>query len=102
MHTKHPRIELPKLLEAAKDRPCVNCGTQDKTVVRAYYCGIGAGRLGKGKGVKVHDYVSATLCAACHAEFDSYHSGNTVERGFDFLMLCFETLEQDFIEGLIK
>lgn len=102
MHAKNPRIELPKLLKASGGRSCIKCGCQDGTVVRAHYSGIGAARLGKGRGLKPHDHVSADLCGRCHAEMDNYADGNTVERGFDFLMLCMETLARDFREGIIK
>ena len=40
---------------------CVSCGRQDGTTVFCHYSGIGAGRLGKGKGIKCHDYAGAYL-----------------------------------------
>ena len=101
MLQKHSRIEIPKLLKASNGRSCVKCGADDGTIVRAHYSGVGSARLGKGRGVKPHDFCSADLCARCHAEFDGYEGGNTVERGFDFLMLCMQTLERDFREGVV-
>ena len=56
-----------KLLEIVREAPCMNCGTQDGTVVAAHSNWL---RDGKGKGIKAHDYRIAALCFRCHSELD--------------------------------
>lgn len=99
---KNPRILAPKLLAAAEGKPCMKCGREDGTVVAAHYGGLWAHKLGKGKGVKCHDFCSVPLCMRCHAEFDSYSRGNDYERGFEFLILILETIAMHVREGRIK
>lgn len=52
-----------KLLELAKDAPCMHCATQDGTVIMAHSNQL---RDGKGRSLKAHDYRVALLCAKCH------------------------------------
>ena len=89
-----------KLLDAAKDKPCLQCGSVGTTVA-AHYQGIGAARLGKGRGVKPHDFMTADLCHKCHEFFDTYKQPNDAERALVFLLLCAETLNRRFQEGVI-
>lgn len=56
-----------KLLEIAREAPCMICGIQDGSVVAAHSNQI---RDGKGKALKAHDYRIAALCFYCHAEID--------------------------------
>lgn len=102
MFPKNQRIEIPKLLQAVKGRPCVKCKRHTESVVGAHYSGIGSHRLGKGHRVKCHDFCIAALCAECHASFDGYEAGNNAERGLEFLLLCFETLAQSVKDGVLK
>jgi hypothetical protein len=99
---KRPPIRLQKLTKAANGASCVRCGRDDGTVVAAHYQGIGSHRLGKGRGIKPHDYAAADLCGECHQYFDSYESGNDYERAWEFLMLCMETMERRFRDGIIR
>lgn len=90
-----------KMLTAAKDRDCIRCGAKDGTVVRAHYCGLGQQRLGKGRGIKPHDFASACLCRTCHEQFDGYAQPNDYERAWEFLLLCLLEIERDFEQGVI-
>ena len=102
MIEKNKPYRNKKILQASKNRSCINCDADDNTIVRAHYQGIGSFRLGKGMGQKPHDFASADLCYRCHGDFDSYKDGNDKDRGYEFLMLCMETLARDFREGIIK
>jgi len=51
-----------KLLAAAKDQPCVLCGSVGSTVA----CHANSVALGKGTGIKVADHYTAWLCRSCH------------------------------------
>lgn len=63
-----------KLLDTARDMPCMSCGCQDGTIIPAH----GNGSLfGKGFGIKAHDVFFAGLCGRCHAEYDQ---GNRMSR----------------------
>lgn len=59
------------LRELAKGQACINCGTQDGTVVLAHYTGVRRLAYGGGLGKKVHDLVGAHLCFSCHRVFDT-------------------------------
>jgi len=102
MIEKNKPYRNKKLLNASRGRSCTKCGADDGTIVRAHYQGIGSYRLGKGKGQKPHDFASADLCMVCHSEFDQYETGNNTDRGWEFLLLCMETLARDFRQGIIK
>jgi len=102
MIEKNKPYRNKKLLNASKDRTCIKCGADDGTIVRAHYQGIGSERVGKGWGQKPHDFVSADLCMVCHSELDQYEDGNTTDRGWEFLLLCMETLARDFKQEIIK
>ena len=64
---KDTPIRSKKLLSAARGESCVNCGTQDGTVVAAHYQGLRSHQYGKGKGQKPHDILVADLCVKCHS-----------------------------------
>ena len=66
-----------KLLEAVREIPCQNCGTQDGTVVAAHSNQL---RDGKGKGIKAHDFRIAALCYRCHADLDQGSKMSKEER----------------------
>lgn len=51
-----------KLLAAAKDQPCVLCGSTGATVA-AHANSVA---LGKGTRIKAPDYYTAWLCQKCH------------------------------------
>jgi hypothetical protein len=56
-----------KLLEAVREAPCQNCGSQDGTVCAAHSNWLADG---KGKGIKAPDFKIAALCFRCHTELD--------------------------------
>ena len=56
-----------KLLDTARDMPCMSCGIEDGTIVAAH--GNGS-QYGKGMGIKAHDCFFAGLCHKCHADYD--------------------------------
>jgi hypothetical protein len=57
-----------KILNAAKDSFCMNCGAHDGTVVAAHSNAI---VHGKGMGKKSDDCFVAFLCASCHTRYDT-------------------------------
>lgn len=96
------RIRLSKLREAAKDQSCVRCNDRDGTVCLAHYSGPWQHRFGKGKGIKGDDVAGADLCMRCHAFFDEYQEGNTVERSEEFLACCLLTVIRRIKQGVLK
>ena len=102
-------IEVPKLLAAAKGQACVCCGAKDGTVVAAHYTGFRQHRLGKGKGIKCHDFCVAFLCAKCHSLYDSLdvsdftdHWMRKIDQSENFMFLILKTWERLYLEGKIK
>ena len=66
-----------KLLDLLRESPCQACGKSDGTVVAAHSNQL---RDGKGRGLKAHDYRTASLCFTCHAELDHGKSMSRQER----------------------
>lgn len=66
-----------KLLDLLRESPCQVCGKSDGTVVAAHSNQL---RDGKGRGLKAHDYRTASLCFTCHAELDQGKSMSRQER----------------------
>jgi hypothetical protein len=66
-----------KLLNLAKEAPCVLCGSNDGTVVAAH-----SNQLidGKGTAIKAHDYRIAYLCNYHHFYIDNDKSLNKEDR----------------------
>ena len=99
-------IRSKKLLAAAKDQACVNCGVRDGTIVAAHYTGLRASQLGKGTGHKPHDLAIADLCHKCHYAFDVAGGGSTFEAKIDkseqFLFNIIKTLIRRIDQGVIK
>ena len=113
MIEKTAPIRSKKLMAAARDRSCINCGRDDGTIVRAHYTGYRQHQYGKGRGIKGHDLLAADLCMECHASFDRLDMGedvtennNTIVKTIDqsekFLHCIALTLVRDFKAGLIK
>lgn len=63
----HMNYRNRKLLDLAREMPCMNCGVDDGTIVAAH--GNGA-IYGKGMGIKSHDCYFAGLCFRCHYDYD--------------------------------
>lgn len=66
-----------KLLDAARDQPCMHCGIQDGTTVAAH---SNQSRHGKGMSIKAHDCFIAFLCGGCHYKIDQSSKLSKVER----------------------
>ena len=66
-----------KLLDAARDQPCMHCGIQGGTTVAAH---SNWSRHGKGMSIKAHDCFIAFLCSGCHYEIDQGSKLSKVER----------------------
>jgi len=101
-------IRSDKLLAAAKDQACVNCGVNDGTVVAAHYQGIRADAFGKGKGIKPHDLCIADLCAKCHQKFDTYAASyvddpymRKIDLSERFLFCIMQTLVRRVKQGIL-
>lgn len=105
-------IRSKKAMAAANGRSCVNCGTQDGTVVRAHYTGLRQQLYGKGRGIKGHDCIAADLCQRCHSKFDQMKMGSSLtsdsttivkkmDQSEQFLHLCALTLVRDIEEGVL-
>lgn len=101
MINKTPPYRNPSLIAAVDGMACIRCGRQDGTVVPAHYSGICAHALGKGEGVKAHDFVAA-YCYECHTAVDNYRCGNNYETGFFRLMDILRTLYVLLRDGRIK
>lgn len=98
-------FRFKKALDAANGRPCVNCGAQNETVVRAHYGGLRQHLYGKGKGIKSHDCIGADLCYTCHSAFDQNKIKNAtyaekIDKSEQFLHLCWMTFLRDLREGV--
>lgn len=66
-----------KLLNLAKDAPCMLCGSSDGTVVAAHSNQL---RDGKGTGIKAHDHKIAYVCYLHHNIIDNDPQLNKQER----------------------
>jgi len=102
-------IRNKKLLEASRDRACVNCGFNDGTTVSAHYQGMRSQQFGKGTGIKPHDLCVADLCAGCHKLFDEYRTSdleNRDQRRIDhseqFLFCIVQTLIRRYKDEVLK
>jgi len=104
-------IRSKKMLRAARDQSCVNCGARDGTVVAAHYQGMRSQQLGKGMGIKPHDLCIADLCRACHAAFDAKDVkydvssitgfGKSIDHSEQFLYLIMKTLLRRIEQGVL-
>jgi hypothetical protein len=66
-----------KLLDTARDQPCMHCGSQNGTIVAAH---SNWSRHGKGMSIKAHDCFIAFLCSSCHYEIDQGSKLSKAER----------------------
>lgn len=87
-----------KLLDLARDMPCVMCGAQDGTTVAAH---SNLSEHGKGWSIKADDCMTAWLCYRCHTELDQ---GNKMDReqkrDFTLTAIC-KTVQELWRRGLI-
>jgi hypothetical protein len=92
-------FRLPKLLKAAKDRPCVLCGNVGSTVA-AHSNSLSHGR---GFAHKAPDYYIAYVCQRCHDEIDGRSGGLSKEEKRDKWLSAFiRTVAIWFEEGVVK
>lgn len=102
-------IRNKKLLNAAKDQSCVNCGVRDGTVVAAHITGLRAQQFGKGRGIKPHDLCVADLCMRCHSMFDQYSSSQyddhvmaQIDQSEQFMYCVLKTIIRRVNDGVIQ
>lgn len=103
-------VRSKKMLSAARDQACVNCGARDATVVAAHYSGLRSFGLGRGTGHKCHDIFVADLCHRCHTKFDGYHEALSRSMDIDkkidlseqFLYLICQTMLRRIEQGVIE
>jgi len=103
------RLKSKKMLEAARDQSCVNCGAMDGTVVAAHYQGMRSHLFGKGTGLKPHDICIADLCSKCHRLFDDYlisdcenRDQRRIDHSEQFLYCIIQTLVRRARQGVLK
>ncbi len=88
-----------KLLENARDRACVLCGSVGTTVA-AHSNSLAHGR---GMGHKAPEYYVAYLCQSCHDTVDGRHGGFTKEEKRGMWLDAFvKTVAIWFDEGIVK
>lgn len=84
-----------KLLDAARDQPCVFCGSTETTIPAhlpgSFY------RMPAGTGQKTHDWLVAHLCHEHHEQMDSEWRKDGRIR---MMALCL-TLERLFDDGVL-
>ena len=85
-----------KLLKAARDLPCMECGKQDGTVVAAHR------NESKGMGMKNPDWQVAYLCCECHYELDNGKTMTREERRAMWNRAYVKTVDYWFRNGLVK
>lgn len=98
------QIRSSKYLKAAKDQPCIFCGSRDGTVVSAHYTGLRQHMFGKGRGIKCDDIFVADLCRKCHEDFDSYkrHGRKSIEHSEEFMFAILMTIRKRIQQGFLK
>ena len=88
-----------KLLDAARDRPCVLCESQGTTI--AAHCN--RVDLGHGVGIKAPDYYTAFVCQPCHDKIDGRSGKLTKQERYDLWLLAFvRTVEVWFQNGIVR
>lgn len=88
-----------KLLEAARDRPCVLCSSVGTTVAAH----SNALEHGRGIGHKAPDYMVAYLCVLCHDIVDGRSGGLSKEAKRDMWLRAWtKTVAIWFNEGIVK
>lgn len=88
----------PKLLQSAKDQPCVLCHA-GRTTVSSHLRSV---EFGSGTGIKCPDYFTAWLCQSCHDLVDG-RKGNlpASERREMWLRAYLRTVQQWFEQGIV-
>jgi len=97
-----PRIK--KILNAAKDAPCVRCGRDGETRA-CHFNGTYQHQYGKGRGIKGHDMATAELCHTCDQIFTEGSTNGFLskdDRDAQFLHLITMTNIRRFERGVFK
>lgn len=91
-----------KLLDTSNGQACVRCGNT-QGVVSAHYTGVRRLRLGGGYGIKVHDFLTADLCQACHTYMDTISREKEKRYGHseEFFYYIALTWERRFLQGTL-
>lgn len=84
-----------KLRDSANGETCVNCETQDGTVVLAHLPMMG---IADGGSSKCDDFVSAYLCRPCHESTDGVRRRDVFWR----YQVNMRTIRRMFAKGTIK
>ena len=88
-----------KLLDAARDKPCVLCRSTGTTVA-AHSNSLEHGR---GIGHKAPDYYVAYICQGCHDKIDGRYGGLTKEAKREMWLRAFiKTVAIWFEDGVVK
>ena len=65
---KHKPYRNRKMLDAARDMPCIRCGKEGETRA-CHYNGTWQLAYGKGRGQKCSDLMTAEFCGKCDSLF---------------------------------
>lgn len=96
-----------KMLDAARDNPCIRCGRTGETR-NAHYCGFRSYSYGKSRGMKADDSVTAHFCQACddlfsEKNYDKWPGGSKdIERSEEFLHYIALTNIRRFDQGILE
>lgn len=95
-------FESQKLRDASEGQVCVRCGNTEN-VVGCHYTGLRRLAYGGGFGIKVHDFLTADLCQACHKHMDTLSRSKLmkVEHSEEFQHYVLLTVERRFMQGII-
>ena len=74
---KQTTFRSAKLTKFAEGESCINCGTDDGTIVWAHANLL---EFGKGRGLKCSDAAGMLLCHRCHSELDQGTTMTKAER----------------------
>lgn len=99
MFPKPQMFRSRKLLDAAEGQPCVLCNRQDGTTVAAHADMV---EYGKGQRIKVHDCLSAWLCADCHRKIGDMSRLTKAERWEQWHRAFARTVVQWFKQGIVE
>lgn len=92
-----------KLRDASNGQACVRCGNTEG-VVGAHYTGVRRLKLGGGHSIKVHDFLTADLCQACHTYMDTISREKEKRYGHseEFFYYIALTWERRFLQGTLQ
>jgi len=98
---------MTKLTQAAKDQPCIRCGSTGTTRF-CHLNGFRAHSFGKGRGIKGHDLIGCDFCEGCDRLFSEeyYHvwegGSKSLERSEEFMFWCLKTILRRYEQGVMK